>query len=392
MAAEENTPRGVFGGGAWSLGRIAGIEIAIDHSWVLIFALITFSLKNQLSLDHVHLNGSQAWLTATVTSLLFFGSILLHELGHSLTAQRLGLQVRSITLFIFGGVAQLASDPKRPWDEVLIALAGPAVSVGLALVFGAMAGPLADADGFAGIAEATLSWLARINMMLAIFNCIPGFPLDGGRVLRGVVWAMTGSFERATRVAAASGSFVAYTLILMGIFTALIARQLVSGIWLAFIGWFLLSAARASVGQAVSERVLSRVLAREAMDSVTAAISGEETVADLTSEAVLRHGVRTFYVVDSVGALLGLVTLRELAGVADEERGFTRARDVMRPLERLVVIEPNETAWSAVVSMTEHSVNQLPVVSDGKLVGSVTRERLLGLVQASVMLRSRRPI
>ncbi len=387
-AAVAAPPRGVFGGAAWRLGRISGIEIAIDHSWLLIFALITFSLRTRLSLEHESWSAGQAWGSAVVTSLLFFASILLHELGHSLTAQGLGLRVKSITLFVFGGVAQLSEEPHRPRDEILIAAAGPLVSVGLAIAFGAAGGLFVSSDGLAELVASQLVWLSRINLVLAIFNCVPGFPLDGGRVLRGIVWAITGSFERATSIAATSGSIVAYGLILLGIFQALVYRQFVGGLWLAFIGWFLLNAARASVSQVVIQGILSRIQAGRVMESVQeACVTGAESVTQLTSNAVLLHGRRTFYVVDRAGSLAGLVTLGELAEVPIEERAGCRVDDVMLPLEQLAIVEANESAWVALRRMTERGVNQLPVLMEGRLVGAVTRERLLGVVQASLALR-----
>ena len=387
------TRRGVLGGGAWVLGRISGIELAIDHSWILIFALITFSLRTQLAQEHETWSLLQQWSSALATSLLFFASIVIHEFGHSLTAQRLGVRVRSITLFVFGGVAQLESEPKRPRDEIVIAIAGPLASVALGFGFGALASALAagvDPAAEMGSLEAMTRWLSRINFVLVAFNAVPGLPLDGGRVLRGVVWALTGSFERATSVAATSGTLVAYALIFLGIASALGSGQWVGGLWLVFIGWFLLSAARSSVGQLVIERVLSGVRSGDIAESHTETlISGAETVAALVAETVLRRGIRTLYVVDAAGRLAGLVTLRELAGVPSAERPTTRAMEVMVPSGSLAVLHPEESAWVAMKRMAERGVNQLPVVVDGRLLGSVTRERLLTVVQAGLTPESR---
>jgi len=386
MSGAAPAPRGVFGGSAWRLGQIAGIEIAVDHSWLLIFALITFSLGSQFSVVHEDWGGGVVWTSAVVTSLLFFASIVLHELGHSLTAQRLGVGVASITLFVFGGVAQLRSEAKRPRDEVLIALAGPLVSALLGLGFQVLAGALGGGD--AGPLGAVLSWLGRINLVLAIFNLVPGFPLDGGRVLRGAVWAITGSFERATSVAAGMGSFVAYTLIFLGIATALLGGQLVSGLWLAFIGWFLLTAARATVGQVVVEGILSRVRSADVMEPVgRVSLTGAETVSNLITGAVLRHGDRTFYVVDPAGRLRGIVTLDDLARVEADERTQTSAQAAMTPVEQLHLLHPESTGWEALRTMVDAGVNQLPVLESGRLVGAVTRERLLGVVQAGAALK-----
>ncbi len=383
---------GVFGGASWRVGRIAGIEVAIDATWVLIFLLFTLSIAMQIQQAP---HGAPArhpaatWSTAVATSLVFFASILLHELGHSLVAQRLGVRVRSITLFVFGGLAQLESDPRRPRDEVLIAVAGPLVSAGLGGVFLLLAGVLGDGGALRGPIVDGLAWLGRINLTVALFNAVPGFPLDGGRVLRGVMWARTGSFERATAAAAASGSVFAYGLISLGVLAILFAGQLLGGLWLVFIGWFLLSAARASLGQVVLERILGGVRAADAMESVRGTtLSGAESVADVVAELVLRHGIRTLYVVDRAGRLRGLVTLRELAQVAPAERGERRVEEIMRPRESLEVLAPEDSGWHAMRRMAERNVNQLPVVLDEVLLGSLTRERLLALVQAQLALGS----
>jgi len=380
-------PRGVFGGGAWSLGHVAGIELAVDHSWVLIFLLITVSLGGHFANAHSDWGAATAWAAALVASILFFASILLHELGHSLTAQRFGMRVRSITLFVFGGMAQMASQPRRPRDEVLIAAAGPCVSVALGAGFLAAASALWGAPGPGAVAGAVFAWLGRINMILAAFNVVPGFPLDGGRVLRGAIWAATGNFERATGIAAKCGSLFAYGLMSLGAVSALFGGEIVSGLWLVFIGWFLLSAARATVGRVAIERILQRVFVRHAMQSARGAcLTGDESVSEVAVEAVLQRGQRTFYVIDPSGRLRGLLTLRELVGIPAEARERTRIDEVMIPTAELATIDPKETGWVAFQRMAERGVNQLPVVQDGTLLGAITRKRLIALAQAGMAL------
>jgi CBS domain-containing protein len=270
---------------------------------------------------------------------------------------------------------------------VLVAAAGPAVSLVLGAGSLACAAALPGTSGMGAIAGAVLAWVGRINLILAAFNVVPGFPLDGGRVLRGVLWAATGSFERATNTAATCGSLFAYVLMSFGALTALFGGQIVSGLWLVFIGWFLLSAARATAGQVAIERILQRVFASDVMESVQGAcLTGAESASTVTSEAVLRHGLRTFYVVDSGGRLRGLLTLNELARIPVESRPGTRIEEVMIPTARLATIGPNESGWTAFQRMAERNVNQLPVVQEGVLVGGLTRERLLALVQAGLAL------
>ncbi len=369
----------------WRLGRVAGIELLVDYSWLLIFALVTFSLAQQFAAAEGVL-GIDAWFAAALVSLVFFASILLHELGHSLTAQRLGIRVRSITLFLFGGVAELSSEAKRPREEIIVALAGPLVSVLLGLLFLGLAAGV----GEAGLTGRGLGWLGRINLLLAAFNVVPGFPLDGGRVLRGVLWSISGDFTRATRVAGACGAAFAWFLMGVGALGAVLGGQLVGGIWLVLIGWFLLSAARATVGQEALQRALARVSVRDTLVPVSGALlSGNESVAEVLDTMVLRQGRRTFFVVDPEGRLRGLVTLRELAQTPPAARDTTLAAQVMLGAEQLAVASPSDSGEAALSRMVELGVNQLPVISDGRLVGAVTREALLGVVRAHLLVADR---
>ncbi len=386
-AARARPPRGVFGGNAWRLGRIAGIDLAIDYSWIFIFLLITFSLSARFGIEHESWSPLERWSAALLASPLFFLSILLHELGHSVTAIRFGIVVRSITLFVFGGIAQLESEPRRPRHEVLIAVAGPLVSVALGVGFHGLAGLLPSSPEPWTVLKAAFGWLGTINLLLAAFNVVPGFPLDGGRVLRGIVWAISGSFERATSIAAAVGSVFAFSLIGLGIVAALFGGQWISGLWLAFIGWFLLTAARATVGRAMLERILGTVRAADTMASVDGAcLSGYETVEEVVAGPVLHGGLRTLFVLDRGEHLRGLITLRELARVPAAQRPLKRAEEIMVPMDQLAVLEPEDSGWVALRRMTERNVNQLPVVERGRVLGAVTREQLLALVQAQHVL------
>jgi Zn-dependent protease/CBS domain-containing protein len=382
---------GIVGGAAWRIGRVAGIDVAIDSSWVLIFLLVTVSLGTQLRLAHEEWHWSSTWGTGVVTSLLFFASIVLHELGHSLVAQRVGVRVRSITLFVFGGLAALESEPRRPRDEILIAVAGPLVSTALGIVFLAGAGALGDQPGFREVIGEALAWLGRINLVLAAFNVVPGFPLDGGRVFRGILWATTGSFERATTAAAASGSLFAYGLIAMGVLTVIFGGEILGGLWLVFIGWFLLSAARATAGQVVLERILESVQIGDVIVPVEEArVSRSDTVEYVLADAVLRHGLRTLYVVEGPDELRGLVTLRELSQVPADERAQRRIEEIMLDVDQLALLAPDENGWEALRRMAEWNVNQLPVTKERHLLGAVTRERLLAVVQARLALGEKR--
>jgi Zn-dependent protease len=382
--------KGVLGGQSWSVGRVAGIEIAIDRSWLLIFGLITFSLARRFAGDQAEWGVFERWGTALVTSLLFFTSIVLHELGHSLVALRCGVDVKRITLFLFGGMAELDSEPRRPRDEIAIAVAGPLTSVAIGLCFGALAGVLHNLSlGLGPLVAEACSWLSTINVVLAVFNCLPGFPLDGGRVLRGIVWWATGDFQRATALATRAGSAVAYGLMGLGLFSAMMTGSWLGGLWLVFIGWFLLSAGRATLVQSTFESVLSQLtVGRICEPVVPGQISGMESVDKLAREGVLGLGLRHFYVVDSAGALRGLVALAELAAVPEAERISTRADEIMRPIVDLATVAPDDSAWTALRRMAETGVGQLPVIERGRLRGTIRREHLLDLVRGALALQS----
>lgn len=243
------------------LGRVFGIEIGLDYSWFIVFALVTWSLAGHVfPMAYPAWSRGLMWGIGVLTSLLFFASVLAHELGHSLVSQRNGVPVRRITLFVFGGIAEMTREPRRPWHEFAMALAGPAVSLALGIAFLVLSRTVGNATPVEGLA----SWLARINLMLAAFNLIPGFPLDGGRVLRALVWATTGSFARATHLAATTGQIVAYGLMAWGVFRGF-SGDWVNGIWMAFIGWFLLSTAQTSLRQVTLEQMLRGHTAREVM-------------------------------------------------------------------------------------------------------------------------------
>jgi len=381
--------RGVLGGSSWRIGRVSGIDIAIDQSWLLIFFLISMSIAAQLAASHSGSSAPERWLTALVVACAFFASIVLHELGHSLVAQALGIRVRSITLFLFGGVAQLENEPRKPVHEIGIALAGPAVSFALGASFMALAGLRDEAS----LTSAALAWLGRVNLALGLFNLAPGFPLDGGRVLRGVVWAITGSFQRATRVAAASGAGIALLLMLAGVISVFAARDLIGGLWLVFLGWFLLSASRNAVGAMEVERILGSVRVADVLEPVRhATVSPDASVGDVVTAQVLRSGLRTLWVVDpQTGRLLGIATLRELANVPVERRAQTPVTAAMVPASSVASVSPSETALVGMQRLAAAGVNQLPVLEDGRLVGALTRERLLGLLQAGLWLGAARP-
>ncbi len=274
------------------IGRIFGIPIYLHASWFIIFALITFSLAKQFSDAHPRWSDTQHWALGIFTSLLFFGSVLFHELAHSVVAQRYRIPVVSITLFVFGGVARIGREPESAKQEFNIAVAGSVSSAFLAGVFYLLTQLFPNREMLGALAD----WLWQINLALAVFNLVPGFPLDGGRILRAVVWDISKDYGRASRFAANSGKLIAYAMILFGIWQAL-SGDFVGGIWLAFIGWFLLTAAQASYEQVAVRDVLAGMRAGDVMSSEVPVVERSISLEDYVQE-LLRTGRRCHLVVD----------------------------------------------------------------------------------------------
>ena len=364
------------------LTTIRGIEVGIHYSWFIIFFLITFSLTTRFASEHPHWTPVEHYAVGIATSLLFFASILIHELAHSFVALAKGIPVRAITLFVFGGVAQIGREPDRPLTEFQIAIAGPIASFLLSVSFGLVS---VLAGGASEYLAALAGWLASINLMLAVFNLVPGFPLDGGRIFRAAIWHYTGSFSKATRIAAGSGQAVGYALILGGIWTGLITGNWFSGLWLAFIGWFLLNAAQESVLQMSMRSTLSGLVAEDIMARDCPIVSGQLSLADLVHEYILRTGRRCFLVSQN-GRLEGLVTLHQVKAVPKERWGDSVVAQAMTPLDRLRAVAPKTPILEVLGVMERGDVNQVPVTQDGRLLGMITRDHLLRVLYANLEL------
>lgn len=353
------------------LGRIWGIPIGLNASWFLIFLLLTFSLSTgYFPQEYPNLSALPHWLLGLFTSLLFFASVLAHELGHAWVALRNNIPVKRITLFIFGGVAEITQEPKSPGAEFRIAIAGPLVSLALAVFF-AGTWLVDQAIPFLG---ASSLYLLRINAILALFNLIPGFPLDGGRVLRSIVWKLTGSYPRATHLAASIGQVVAFGFIAWGIFT-IFQGQVVNGLWTAFIGWFLQNAAASSFAQTKIQESLTGVKVSQAMVSDCSQVPSLVPLSQLVEERVLSGGQRCFFVTDN-GKLEGTLTLSNIVSIPQPKWRFTTTGQAMMPFRRMVQVDPNTDLLSAMQIMNEKNIAQVPVVENGELVGMLSREQV----------------
>jgi Zn-dependent protease len=329
------------------LGRILGIPIGLDFSWFLIFALLTWTLAaSYYPAQFQSWPAAQYWIVGALTAVLMFASVLLHELGHSVVAMRYKIPVRSITLFIFGGVAQIGAEPPSARAEFWIALAGPAVSFGLAVFFTL----LQAVSGIFSPLLALVTYLAYINGMLALFNLIPGFPLDGGRIFRAIVWGVTHNLRRATLIAANVGRVVAFLFIFAGVWQIL-SGDFGNGLWIAFIGWFLENAASAQVQEQTTHDLLADRKVAEVMSRSYADIPADATLQYLVDEHILGAGRRCFMVTRD-GEPVGLLTVHNIKEVPQAEWPVTNVAQVMIPMSQVKRVQPDAEVWTALESIS----------------------------------------
>jgi Zn-dependent protease len=367
------------------LGSVFGIKIGLHFSWVLIALLIVFSLSGRFQEEYPHLPPGYVFALGVGAAILFFTSLLLHELSHSVVARSQGIPVREITLFALGGVSQLEGEAASAKIEFQIAIAGPAASIGIGLLLVGIA-QLLGGDA-AGPVIAALSLIGYINFGLAAFNMLPGYPLDGGRVLRAVLWWRGGDLEKATQSAAKAGQAVGFTFILLGI-AGFFSGSGLSGLWLAFIGWFLLQAAGASYLETGFKKALAGARVADVMTLGCPTIPRDLTVQELVDQELLRTGRRCYVVADD-GHVAGLVTANEIAQVDRARWPHTAVEGVMKPLEGLRTIAPWDTLSSALDLMVRENVNQLPVVEEGRLEGMLSRADVLNYLQTLTEFKAR---
>ncbi len=369
------------------LGRIAGVQVSLHYTWFVIAALITVSLVAQFHYANPEWPSGVVWVAAIVTGILFFAAILVHELAHSLVAQAQGLPVHAITLFALGGVSQIEREAMTPGGEFWMAIAGPITSavVGVVCIGAAHAIGWSATGQAPGPATAVLGWLGYINLGLAAFNMIPGFPLDGGRVLRAIVWRINHNSDRATKIAARVGQVVAFLFIFWGLFRFVTAAS-IGSLWLAFIGWFLLDAALASYAQSEIMSELRDVHVGDVMTRNCATVGAQASLQEFV-EAVVHGGPRCFLVAEG-GHVEGLIGLRDVRQVPRDRWQTTTVGAVMRPLARLHTVTPDTPAIDGLTVMSREDVSQLPVVSDGRVEGVVSRNQILELLQTRRSLRA----
>jgi Zn-dependent protease len=368
------------------LGKIFGINIYIDWSWVFIFLLVTWNLAAGV-FPELHPNWGLALNlgTALVAALLFFASVLAHELSHSVVARARGIPVRNITLFLFGGVSNISREPPSPSTEFLMAIVGPLTSIVLGVIF-ILLGGLSISNFGSVFGAPTLAlqrldpvstlllYLGPINIVLGLFNLVPGFPLDGGRVLRSILWALTNNLRTATKWASRVGQWVAWLMIaggiamFFGVDLPFFGTGVVSGLWLAFIGWFLNNAAIQSYQQVVIHDLLDGVTVAKLMRPNAPTIPPNLPLSSLVHDHIMGSDERAFAVVDN-DRLVGIISLDDVRKVPREAWDSTPVSQVMTPAEKLAVANPREEASDALNDLTQRDVRQLPVVDNGRLVG-----------------------
>jgi len=381
--------------GSIRLGRIAGIEIGIHYSWILIFVLVSTILA--LGLFPVALKGISAgvaWVAGILAAILLFASVLVHEIAHSLVAQARGIPVRSITLFILGGVSNIEEEAKQPGIEFSMAIVGPLTSLVLGFLFwiayvavqgAAHANPIAfPASQYKDVASAILHYLAYVNILLAAFNILPGFPLDGGRVLRSIIWAATGNLVRATNIAATIGRLFGWGLIAYGVFS-IFGGNVVGGIWIGIIGWFLSNAADSSRQEVTLREQLSGVKVKDAMVQHFESISPSTTVAELVSGVMSQRFGRAVPVCDSTQTV-GIVTIGDVKHIPQERWTRTPVSEVMTK-GPLYSVKPDDDLNQAMKLIAQHDLNQVLVISDGQCAGLLSRAEIIRYLQLAQELR-----
>ena len=368
------------------LGRIFGVEIGLHYSWFIIALLITFSLAGQFQENNPGWGDGLRWGISIVTAVLFFAAIVVHELSHAMVAKFRGLPVRSITLFALGGVAQIEKEAADAKTEFWMGIIGPITS----FVIGVVCLAIAVALGWTPPEfpqqplPAMLMWLGYINIGLAVFNMIPGFPLDGGRVLRGAVWWITGNAVRATTIAARIGQVIAFLMIIFGLLQFFRGAGF-NGLWMAFIGWFLLSASRESYAQMVITEGLRGLRVGDVMSRDFPVVDANSNLQTFAEEHLTRTG-RRFWVVMLNGQPEGIVTPHEISTVPRNRWPYTTIADVMRPLDATRTVNPNTPVTEALEVMARQDLNQLPVVNEKGLAGLISRAHILQVIQTRAEL------
>jgi Zn-dependent protease/CBS domain-containing protein len=353
------------------LGSVGGFPISLDYSWFVIFFLIFGTFTGAVFPSYVPGLDQQAYLLmGIVGTILFFASLVGHELAHAWMARALGIEVEGITLFVFGGMARTRSEAPRPRDEFLIAVVGPLASLTLGAACYAVA-ITADQRLWHPAVFGVAGHIAFLNFALGVFNLLPGFPLDGGRILRSLIWRVTGSLRRATQVASLAGKGIGWLIIAIGVYALFVTDQLVTGLWFIFIGWFLANAAAASYEQILLRHVLEGRTAADAMTHFPETVEPEVTLDVLVRDYFLHRPYNSFPVTDD-GIVIGLITLSQVKHVDHSAWKIRTVADVMTPLAETLIVSPSSPMNEVIERMSENETRRVIVAQDWELRGIIT--------------------
>jgi len=358
-----------------SLGSIYGIPLTFDFSWFLILFFLTWILAaSYFPSEYKGWEKVYYWSIGAVTSILFFVSVLLHEVGHAVVAKKYNHNVKKIKLFIFGGISEITEEPKNPKEELFISAAGPAVTFLLAIIFYGLA-YLSKGNIYL---YALFHYLGLINLILGIFNILPGFPLDGGRILRALIWQKKKDFNKATQTAAGIGRVFGFIVIAFGFWEAM-AGYFIDGIWMSFIGWFLESAAFSQIQTGKISKYFEGHIVEDAMSKSYGLVPADTTIAEfIQNDILIKH--RRAFIVEEQGKNIGLLTIHDIKKVPQEKWEQTYVTDVMKPLSEIKIVDINHPLEEALKEMNRDGVNQMPVTEDGKIVGMLSRESILSFL------------
>jgi Zn-dependent protease len=362
---------------------ILGIPVEINYSWFIIFFLVTWTLAATVFPNSHDMQGLPTiiyWLAAIVASLFFFSSLLLHELSHSYVAIKNDLPIKGITLFVFGGVAHISKEPQTPGTEFKMAIAGPLCSLSLSFIFSVLA-RLFHNIGLPAVITVITQYLSEINLMVCVFNLLPGFPLDGGRILRSALWSITNDLKRATLIATSLGKLFAYLLMGFGIVLFFSNVDFISGIWLILIGFFLQEAASASYQQVAFNKYLAGVKVRDIMTKNVVTVSDNLTILSLVDGYFFKYRFTSIPVVTDDGDVKGIVTIHSVKDVPRDRWADTNVPEAMIPIRSNLVVAPNADILEALAQMAGNGVGRLLVTQGGKLVGIISQRDVIRLFE-----------
>lgn len=369
------------------LFRIFGIEVRLDSSWFIIFALIAYYFGfSYFPVVLSGLGGGFLTIVTLITTLLFFFSVLFHEMSHSVVAKRMGIPVGRISLFIFGGMAEIEKEPDNPQTEFVMAIAGPASSFFLAIIFGTIWAFTRNI----GVVGEPSKYLALVNVALGVFNLLPGYPLDGGRVLRSIIWKFSGNLRQATLIASNGGRVIGFLIIAAGFFF-FFSGNFLNGIWLVFIGWFLQSAASTGYRQLVFETSIKGIKVKDIMNENVVCVTKDINLEELVDNYFMKYRYGRFPVIEDEEneKLIGVISVHDIKEIPREDWATTTAGDVVRPISDSEIINMNMEVSEAIKRMSKNDLGHLVIMSGDKITGLITKSDVMRFIKLKSELLSR---